>query len=99
MGDVLLTGATGFVGQELLERLLDRGDRHVHALVRAGDDRGAAERLPAHERLSVWAADIERPRLGLDDARSDELTERVSTVIHCAASVSFSMGLRESRRV
>jgi thioester reductase-like protein len=93
MGDLLLTGATGFVGQELLGRLLERGDRHVHALVRADDDRAAAARLPDHERLSAWAADIERPRLGLEAVRADALAERVSTVIHCAASVSFSLGL------
>jgi len=99
MGDVLITGATGFVGQELLARLLDRDDRHVHALVRAADDRAAAERLPGHARLSAWAADIERPGLGLDAWRTDALAERVSTVIHCAASVSFSLGLEESRRV
>jgi thioester reductase-like protein len=99
MGDVLLTGATGFVGHEVLVRLLERGDRHVHALVRADDDRAAAGRLPEHDRLSAWAADIERPGLGLSGARADELAERVSTVIHCAASVSFSLGLDESRRV
>jgi thioester reductase-like protein len=99
MGDVLLTGATGFVGQELLDRLLERDDRHVHALVRAPDDGAAAERLPEHERLSAWAADIERPGLGLDSRCADELAERVSTVIHCAASVSFSLGLDDSRRV
>jgi long-chain acyl-CoA synthetase len=99
MGDVLLTGATGFVGRELLARLLERGDRRVHALVRAPDDRAADDRLPRHRRLSVWAADIERPGLGLDGRRADALAESVSTVIHCAASVSFSLGLEESRRV
>jgi thioester reductase-like protein len=96
MGDVLLTGATGFVGQELLARLLERGDCHVHALVRAEDDRSAAGRLPRHERLSAWPGDIERPGLGLTAGRADALAERVSTVIHCAASVSFSLGLDES---
>jgi len=99
MGDVLLTGATGFVGQELLERLLTRGDRHVHALVRADDDEGAAQRLPRHDRLSAWAADIERDGLGLEPRIAEALAERVSAVIHCAASVSFSLGLEESRRV
>ncbi|MBA3263756.1 MAG: SDR family oxidoreductase [Thermoleophilaceae bacterium] len=99
MGDLLLTGATGFVGQELLVRLLERGDRHVHALVRAEDDEAAAARLPRHARLSAWPADIERAGLGLDGRRADALAERVSTVIHCAASVSFSLGLDESRRV
>lgn len=99
MGDVLLTGATGFVGQELLDRLLARGDRDVHALVRAQDDDGAAARLPSHARLNAWAADIEEPGLGLSERSYGELAERVSTVIHCAASVSFSLGLDESRRV
>jgi long-chain acyl-CoA synthetase len=71
----------------------------VHALVRAPDDEGASARLPGHERLQAWAADIERPGLGLEPERADALAERVSTVIHCAASVSFSMGLEDSRRV
>ena len=95
----MLTGATGFVGQEVLDRLLAREDRNVHALVRATDDDAAARRLPGHPRLNAWAADIERPGLGLDMRRFDELAERVSTVIHCAASVSFSLGMEESRRV
>jgi long-chain acyl-CoA synthetase len=99
MGDVLLTGATGFLGQELLARYLERGDDRVHALVRAPDDEAAAARLPSHPRLSAVAGDIERPRLGLDERRADELAEQVTTVVHCAASVSFSLGLEESRQV
>jgi thioester reductase-like protein len=99
MGDVLLTGATGFLGQELLARLLERDDRHVHALVRAPDDEAAAERLPHHERLTAVAGDIERPDLGLSEQRAAALAEQVTTVVHCAASVSFSLGLEESRAV
>ena len=99
MGEVLLTGATGFVGQEVLARFLDRDDRHVFALVRAEDDAAAAARLPHHERLTAVAADIERPGLGLAPGRAEWLAERVGTVIHCAASVSFGLGLEESRRV
>jgi thioester reductase-like protein len=99
MGDVLLTGATGFLGQELLARFLERDDRCVHALVRARDDQAAAERLPRHERLNPVAGDIELPELGLDERRAEELAERVTTVVHCAASVSFSLNLEESRSV
>ena len=33
---VFLTGATGFLGMEVLARLLEAGDREVLALVRAG---------------------------------------------------------------
>ena len=99
MGAVLLTGATGFVGTELLDRLLERGDRPVYALVRAADDDAAAERLPAHARLYVLAGDIEQPGLGLSDASRARLADEVTTVVHCAASVSFDLSLEESRRV
>jgi thioester reductase-like protein len=99
MGAVLLTGATGFVGMELLRRFLSAGDRRIYALVRASDDLAAAERLPAHPCLSAVAGDIEQPGLGLSRASADRLTGEVNTVVHCAATVSFDLPLDESRRV
>jgi long-chain acyl-CoA synthetase len=99
MGAVLLTGATGFVGREVLARFLARGDRDVYALVRADDDTDAAGRLPGHERLTAVAGDIERSGLGLSDETAERLRREVSTVVHCAASVSFDLPLEESRRV
>jgi thioester reductase-like protein len=95
MGAVLLTGATGFVGKEILHRLLRRDGRQVYALVRAPDDDNAAARLEPHERLTAVAGDIERPGLGL----APELAEEVTTIVHCAASVSFDLPLAASRRV
>jgi thioester reductase-like protein len=99
MGAVLLTGATGFVGMELLRRFLSAGDRQIYALVRASDDHAAAERLPAHSRLTAVAGDIAQPGLGLSRASADRVTGDVSTVVHCAATVSFDLPLDESRRV
>jgi thioester reductase-like protein len=46
-GDVLITGATGFLGMELMARLLEGGDRRVWALVRAPSQKAATERLRA----------------------------------------------------
>jgi thioester reductase-like protein len=99
MGAVLLTGATGFVGTEILSRFLERADRHIFALVRAENDDQAAARLPAHERLTAVAGDIEQPDLGLSDAARELLRGEVTTVLHCAASVSFDLPLDESRSV
>ena len=110
-GAVLLTGATGFVGMELLARYVERADRELYVLVRAPDDDAATARLgetmgalygrdaapPA--RVRAVAADIERERLGLSPARFAELAEGVSDVVHSAASVSFSLALDESREV
>ena len=99
MGAVLLTGATGFVGREILSRFLEREDHHVFALVRAENDDEAAGRLPVHERLTAVAGDIEEPGLGLDEATAELLRHQVSVVLHCAASVSFDLPLEESRSV
>src|SRR6266581_3256716 len=93
---VLLTGATGFLGGEVLARLLERDERPVYALVRADDDEAAAARLRgvvcsllgsderSPQAIAV-AGDITRPRLAMSDRRRDWLAERVDRVIHCAA--------------
>jgi long-chain acyl-CoA synthetase len=109
--DVLLTGATGFLGMELLARLLGDGDRRVWALVRAPGQAEAEARVratlrsvvpdpeAAAERVVPVAGDLMRPGLGLDRRRRDELAESVSEVIHAAASVSFTLPIDEARAV
>ncbi len=42
---VLLTGATGFLGMEVLVRLLEQDDVEIIALVRAADTEQASERI------------------------------------------------------
>jgi long-chain acyl-CoA synthetase len=87
------------VGREILSRFLERGDRRVFALVRADNDADAAGRLPAHACLTAVAGDIEQRDLGLSDGARERMRREVTTVLHCAASVSFDMPLDESRRV
>ena len=111
MAAIFLTGATGFVGMELLSRYLERTDRHVYAAVRAADDAEAAERLrgvienlcgsrDAHRgRWSAVAADIEAPQLGIPAECRRRLAAEVDEVVHGAASVSFSLPLSESRQI
>lgn len=110
-GPLLLTGATGFLGMELLCRYLERSERHVYALVRARDEEQAAERLRAAiervcgdcERFAGrWTAvpgDICEPGLGVDAETRRRLGEEVDEILHGAATVSFSLPLPESRRV
>lgn len=112
MSRILLTGATGFLGMELLMRLLERTDSDVIALVRAPDDDAAATRLdgvlatlfaprdrPAPGRVRAVAADLEQPGLGLSEDALAALAGEFDTVVHCAASVSFALPLEEARRI
>ena len=45
------------------------------------------------------AADVTTPGLGLTAAMRDELAERTSTIVHSAASVSFTLSLPEARAI
>jgi thioester reductase-like protein len=108
---VLLTGATGFLGMELLVRYLRHSDRTVHAIVRADDDAHASRRLrdtldaalgPAHpfgDRVRALAGDLTKPRLGLDPAAADELAASVDEIVHGAAAVSFDIDLERAREI
>jgi thioester reductase-like protein len=109
---VLLTGATGFVGMELLARYLERTDRPVVALIRADDDDAARRRLDAvlanlfgyragryADRVHAVAGDVTAPRLGLDPVRWDRLAGQAATIVHGAASVSFALPLAQARAI
>ena len=50
-------------------------------------------------RVTAVAADIERPKLGLNPRRLDELAGLVHRILHAAGSVSFDPGLAESRSI
>ena len=51
------------------------------------------------DRVEAVAADMTAPDLGLSPAQRERLAQRVTTIVHSAASVSFSMGLQESREI
>jgi long-chain acyl-CoA synthetase len=94
---VLLTGATGFVGMEVLARLLERGDEVV-AIVRAADRAGAAARVEdVMELVGVKGAVEAVPGdLATDDV---EVEGPLDAVIHCAASISFTLPIDEARAI
>ncbi len=108
---ILLTGATGFVGMELLARYLQLTDRDIVVLVRARDDAHARERIeetllcafgtaePYLHRVRALAGDITHDGLGLDPDVALEVAGQVSEIVHGAASVSFELPLGASLTV
>jgi thioester reductase-like protein len=108
---VLLTGATGFLGMEVLARLLERGERPVLALVRAADDAAAEARLddvlarlwrdpsPYRDRVQAVAGDVTRDGLGINGPRRTGIAEGVGAILHCAASIAFDLPLEEARLI
>jgi thioester reductase-like protein len=108
---VFLTGATGFLGMEVLARLLEAGDREVVCLVRAADDAAAEDRLhgvlaalyrdPSNhrDRVRAVAGDVTSPGLGLQNGARTALAEEIGAVMHCAASIAFDLPIDEARKI
>ena len=104
----LITGATGFLGSEILASLLARDpDVRLVALVRARSGVSLARRRqrlvanlpPAHAaRVAAVHGDLTRPALGLSPIEYEALVAHVDRVIHVAATTSFGHALAEARR-
>ncbi|HWT25412.1 MAG TPA: SDR family oxidoreductase [Solirubrobacteraceae bacterium] len=100
---ILLTGATGFLGMEVLVRLLEDTDHEVLCLVRAPDREGAEGRLAGV--LDTLYRDPARFDGRVHALRGDLTGEiarpggEIDLVCHCAASISFGLPLDEARRI
>lgn len=94
--DVLLTGATGFIGAFLLHELLREPGRRVHCLVRATDETHAWQRL--RDTATQYALPVPDPaRVVPVRALADVDTGAVGHVVHCAAKVVFTEPYRVLR--
>lgn len=109
----VVTGATGFVGGELVVKLLSQPHRHIYCPLRAETDAAADERgrnrlkellgataaIEVGNRVSWFRADIVEPRLGLGPMQWHDLATRTTEIFHCAASVTFDLPLQEAERI
>ena len=109
-GGLLLTGASGFVGQSVLARWLARTDRPVTVLVRAANDDAAFARVAAllgEDAMRARRAPLYALAADVTDFDPDAVVARVAgagagpidQVIHAAACVRFDQTLEEARAV
>jgi long-chain acyl-CoA synthetase len=107
---VLLTGATGFLGMEVLVRLLEETDAEIITLVRARDREHATKRIaevlgqlydwpPPTDRIRALPGDIAAPGLGLAAHDRREIVASATSVLNCAASISFELPLGEALEI
>ncbi len=108
--EVLLTGATGFIGRFLLRDLLRQNDDLVvHCVVRADNAEHGLERLrdtlrhaeiwdeAFTPRIRVVIGDIGQARFGQSDADFNELCQRIDAVYHLAADISLAASYNDIR--
>ncbi len=103
--DILLTGATGFLGPFLVSSLLEQTSYTLHALVRATDAAHGLDRIIAalHQahlwssaledevraRVQVVCGDLAEPDLGIGPAAFQQLADSVDAIVHNGALVNY----------
>jgi amino acid adenylation domain-containing protein/thioester reductase-like protein len=106
--EILLTGATGFLGVHLLSELLAATSARIWCLVRADDEAGALERItraaaryelsaPPADRVVPLPGDLAGQRLGLSDVAFRDLARDVDVIYHAGALVNFIYPYQELR--
>ncbi|MBY0359354.1 MAG: amino acid adenylation domain-containing protein [Candidatus Obscuribacterales bacterium] len=106
--NILLTGASGFLGARLLVELLKRCSAQIYCLVRARDQRSAMARLHLSlqkqglelaaadlSRLHVVCGSLEKNRFGLLESEWQKLSQDIDTIYHCAAQVNMLLSYAE----
>ncbi len=106
---VFLTGATGFLGTQVLGELLRTTDWQIICLVRAADDAHAQARIAevlvnagveakqAGVRITAMRGSVSDPEYGLNPAAFDALAAAIDAVVHGAAEVSWIKPYRRLR--
>ncbi|CAG9948854.1 unnamed protein product [Clonostachys rosea f. rosea IK726] len=107
---VLLTGATGYIGTQILRQLLEhRQVSNVIAIARGVSDEDARNRVVDsavkalwwtdfhQEKLTVWPGDLSLSRLGLDDTKWAIISDgsSIDIIIHNGAVVHWGKSYEE----
>ncbi|MFH8562536.1 amino acid adenylation domain-containing protein [Streptomyces sp. NPDC017988] len=103
---VFLTGATGFLGVYLVDRLLRAGVEGVHCLIRAQDQQEATARLaarmrrygvdpePLMGRVVTIPGDLAKHHFGMADDAWARLARDIDLIVHCGSRVNFAYPYR-----
>lgn len=108
-GNVLLTGATGFLGIHILYELLVQTDKDIYCLVRGDQaklkfDKMLSFYFPAlsetfKSRIIVVRGDISLNQFGLSDDLYEDLGQKVQTILHCGALVKHYGNYSEFEKI
>ncbi|KAI0412784.1 putative polyketide synthase [Xylaria grammica] len=85
---VVLTGASGFLGRELLRQLIDSPDvQRIHCI--AVRDETKLKTLSSSPKVVVYLGDLSAPTVGLSSECARSVFSEADALIHNGADVSF----------
>ncbi len=107
--NVLLTGATGFVGRYLLIELLQQTNAHIICLVNSENEQAAKKRIVSAlkeigrqdidiNRFSTLCGDLSKENLGLAKHQLTVLSDKLDAIVHNGAAVNHFFSYHELRQ-
>lgn len=101
--NVLLTGATGYLGAHILKSLIEKTNCNIYCLIRKKDNVTVEKRLInkllyyfdgnyldlINKRIFIIESNIEEEHLGLDEEKYNQLGKKIDQIIHAAANVNY----------
>lgn len=99
--NILITGATGYLGSNLVGQLLRNTNLNVYTIIRGNSLEAAKSRVKGKlefyfgqdllntygNRLFILGGDLSKDKLGLSDENYVSLSNNIDAVINCAANV------------
>ncbi len=104
---VLVTGATGFLGTQIIQRLLTHTDNEINVLIRGEDPQRRLSRAwwefpllieNIGQRIQLYNGDITQKHLNLTEEDYNNLTQKTTHIIHTAADLRLNAPLEELRK-
>jgi len=101
-----ITGASGFLGQEILRLLAEGPENMIYCFLRESGKKEFSERwkevlegagLDDDGRVVPVKGDLREQRLGLDPEQYDRIASEITNIIHSAADVRFNQPVEKIR--
>jgi thioester reductase-like protein len=108
MKNILVTGATGFVGKYLVSKLLENPNNRIFLLIRSQRHLSAIDRCKnifhknadlISERIIPIEGELTQPMFNLDEHKFEELARKISTIYHTAATIKFNLPYKTAHTI
>ena len=108
MKNILVTGATGFVGKYLVSKLLENPDNCLFLLIRSKRHLSAIDRCMKlfHEhsdlilkRIIPIEGELTEPMFNLGRFQFEELASKITTIYHTAATIKFNLPYKAAHSI
>jgi thioester reductase-like protein len=106
---ILITGGLGMMGRKISSLLMQNTKADIYLLIHKQGSSSDKEKillalsLPSkkefRERLKIIKGDITKPRLGMEKADYQDVTDNITHIIHAAASTRFDLPIEEARKI